>query len=311
MAIIDIEVLKEKFGPGDSPRSADYIDLIETLADDRNAVYYANTSPEDTEANRIWFNTSSEVLYVYFNDDWVGIGEEQGIPGDSAYQVAVDNGFVGNEEAWLTSLIGPQGNIGPQGDMGSQGIQGLQGNTGPQGPEGPQGIQGIQGIQGNNGPQGPQGEQGPQGIQGQAGASVTLKGSVDELVELPSSNNTPGDSYINQDDGNLYVWTGSEWFDAGQIVGPQGPQGIQGIQGNTGPQGEQGIQGDQGPQGTQGIQGNTGPQGESGLVAANSPLSYNSEEKSISIDLSNYYTSSQTNNIATSKAIAMAIVFGG
>jgi hypothetical protein len=83
MAIIDIEVLKEKFGPGDSPRSADYIDLIETLADDRNAVYYGNTAPEDTEANRVWFNTSSEVLYVYFNDDWVTIGGEQEISGTS------------------------------------------------------------------------------------------------------------------------------------------------------------------------------------------------------------------------------------
>src|SRR5688572_31037929 len=54
----------------------------------------------------------------------------EGVPGDSAYKVAVDNGFVGTEAEWLESLIGPQG---------AQGIQGIQGN---------QGIQGIQGIQG-------------------------------------------------------------------------------------------------------------------------------------------------------------------
>lgn len=32
-----------------------------------------------------------------------------GVQGKSAYQVAVDNGFVGTEEEWLKSLIGPAG----------------------------------------------------------------------------------------------------------------------------------------------------------------------------------------------------------
>ena len=35
-----------------------------------------------------------------------------GAPGDSAYQVAVNNGFVGDEQAWLDSLQGPQGPAG-------------------------------------------------------------------------------------------------------------------------------------------------------------------------------------------------------
>jgi hypothetical protein len=35
-----------------------------------------------------------------------------GAPGDSAYQVAVNNGFVGDEQAWLNSLQGPQGPSG-------------------------------------------------------------------------------------------------------------------------------------------------------------------------------------------------------
>ena len=35
-----------------------------------------------------------------------------GDPGDSAYQVAVAEGFVGNEAAWLASLVGPQGDPG-------------------------------------------------------------------------------------------------------------------------------------------------------------------------------------------------------
>lgn len=56
-----------------------------------------------------------------------------GVAGDSAYDVAVDNGFVGTEEEWLESLVGPQG---PQGNQGSQGIQGIQGIQGPPGADG-------------------------------------------------------------------------------------------------------------------------------------------------------------------------------
>lgn len=41
-----------------------------------------------------------------------------GADGDSAYAVAVANGFVGTEAEWLTSLIGPQGPEGPPGEGG-------------------------------------------------------------------------------------------------------------------------------------------------------------------------------------------------
>ncbi len=84
---------------------------------------------------------------------------------------------------------------------------------------------------------------------------------------MPSSGNTVGDSYINQDDGNLYVWTGSAWLDSGQIVGPQGPQGVQGTQG------PQGIQGIQGVQGVQGVQGEVGPSAPGFYAQATAPSS--------------------------------------
>lgn len=44
-----------------------------------------------------------------------GAKGEQGI---SAYQVAVDDGFIGDEAAWLASLVGPQGIQGVQGEQG-------------------------------------------------------------------------------------------------------------------------------------------------------------------------------------------------
>lgn len=69
-----------------------------------------------------------------------------GVDGKSAYEVAVDNGFIGTEEQWLEYL-----RQGPKGDKGDQGPQGNEG------PVGPQGDTGLTGPQGDIGPQGPQG----------------------------------------------------------------------------------------------------------------------------------------------------------
>ena len=37
------------------------------------------------------------------------------LEGASAYAIAVRNGFIGTEEAWLASIVGPQGPEGPEG----------------------------------------------------------------------------------------------------------------------------------------------------------------------------------------------------
>ena len=51
----------------------------------------------------------------------------KGDPGDSAYQIAVEHGFVGTEEEWLASLHGATGATGPQGPQGPQGEAGVSG----------------------------------------------------------------------------------------------------------------------------------------------------------------------------------------
>ena len=76
---------------------------------------------------------------------------KMGTKGYSAYEVAVQQGFEGTVDEWLSSLQGPQG---PQGEQGEQGIQG---------PKGEQGIQGLKGEQGIQGPKGEQGETGQDG----------------------------------------------------------------------------------------------------------------------------------------------------
>lgn len=96
---------------------------------------------------------------------------------------------------------------------------------------------GAQGPQGEVGPQGPAGPTGPQGT------SINVKASVATVALLPSTGNSANDARIVDADGDLYVWGGSSWSSAGQIVGPQGPQGIQGIQGAKGDTGATGPSG--------------------------------------------------------------------
>lgn len=61
----------------------------------------------------------------------------KGEAGDSAYQVAVTNGFKGTEQEWLTSLKGPKG------DPGQAGAQGTQGAQGPKGADGKTPVRGV------------------------------------------------------------------------------------------------------------------------------------------------------------------------
>lgn len=101
MTIRTIEYLLGRFGSGKYPGSADYVDLIDSLADDRNAVYFSGTAPSDTGANPLWFNTSTNVLSVY-DGEWVTAGGAQG----------------------------PEGPAGPAGATGAQGPQGEPGASG-------------------------------------------------------------------------------------------------------------------------------------------------------------------------------------
>lgn len=76
---------------------------------------------------------------------------DRGPRGYSAYEVAVQEGYIGTKDEWLLSLKGPQGNPGPKGERGLQGPRGQQGTQGPQGPQGPKGEQGPKGDTGESG----------------------------------------------------------------------------------------------------------------------------------------------------------------
>jgi hypothetical protein len=168
---------------------------------------------------------------------------------------------MGNNVA--ISSLGP---TGPQGETGPTGPTGPTGATGDTGPTGPTGAESTV-----TGPTGPTGAAGPQGV------AVDLKGSVALIASLPPTGNTINDAYIVDEDGDLYVWDGTVWYSAGQIVGPTGPTGATGDTGLTGPTGAAStVTGPTGP---------TGPTGATGIVSVTGPITNSGTPTSATIGI--------------------------
>ena len=73
---------------------------------------------------------------------------EKGKDGKSAYEIAVEHGFVGTETEWLESLKGVDGKDGCD---SRNGVDGLPGKDGKDGADGLPGRDGIDGINGSDG----------------------------------------------------------------------------------------------------------------------------------------------------------------
>lgn len=157
-----------------------------------------------------------------------GADGAQGVSGSSAYDVAVSNGFVGTEAAWLASLVGNQGPPGNDGAPGVDGNDGAQGDPGPQGLTGADGdsayavalangfvgseaawLLSLVGAQGLPGADGADGVQGPPGTDGADGAPgvTTLSGASDVDV-------------TGLAEGQSLIWdaTGSVWVPSADEV---------------------------------------------------------------------------------------------
>ena len=72
---------------------------------------------------------------------------KDGADGKSAYQIAVDSGFDGTEQAWLASLKGEKGDKGDTGATGAKGEKGDKGDPGATGAAGKDGAAGKSAYQ--------------------------------------------------------------------------------------------------------------------------------------------------------------------
>lgn len=52
-------------------------------------------------------------------------------------------------------------------------------------------------------------------VRGADGTSINIKGSKDNVSQLPTVGNSEGDAYLIG--GNLYIWDGTNWKDVGAI----------------------------------------------------------------------------------------------
>ena len=79
--------------------------------------------------------------------------------------------------------------------------------------KGEKGDQGIQGIQG---------KQGEQGAKGDPGSKSLIRGTVNNIEALPTTDILEGDCYFIKDIGDLYSYLNSEWIKVGNLKGPIG-----------------------------------------------------------------------------------------
>lgn len=156
------------------------------------------------------------------------------VRGDSAYEVAVEAGYVGTVEQWLASLIGPRG---VKGDTGPRGSQVYTGTTTPPDTLGADGDVYTQHTTATN-----------LGVttttvalwSRAAGTWARVGGDVRGAAWYTNTTGTPsatvplGDMLLRVDSGDVYQRAASGWELRGNIKGPQGTQGVKGDQGAAG-----------------------------------------------------------------------------
>ncbi len=172
-----------------------------------------------------------------------------GVDGKSAYEIAQDNGFSGDETQWLASLKGDKGD---KGDTGATGATGAQGDKGDVGATGAQGDKGDKGDTGATGAQGDKGDKGDTGATGATGAQGD-KGDKGDKGDIGATG-AQGDKGDKGDTGA----TGAQ--------GDKGDKGDTGATGATGAQGDKGDKGDKGDIGATGAQGDKGDKGDTGAT---------------------------------------------
>ena len=177
------------------------------------------------------------------------IGNVKGSDGKSAFQIAKENGFDGDEKQWLESL---QGKDGEQGEAGPKGDQGPQGKDGPKGEKGDpftfedftaeqleqlKGEPGEKGEDGDSayqvalnndfigserewldslkGETGAQGETGPQGLPGEKGEPFTFEDfTPEQLALLKGEKGDDGKSAYEIAKENNFEGSEQEWLDS-------------------------------------------------------------------------------------------------
>jgi len=273
-----------------------------TFADDTTET--VNLVPVEVFANIYYDDQTNELVFVLLDNSEVRVPIE--LPeGKSAYEVAVANGFVGDEAAWLASLVGATGAAGATGAEGQSAFDAwiAAGNSGTV----------TDFLESLVGATGATGATGTTGAAGNDGASVSVQSGLfyddaippadlTNLTQLPAFDSTSvGQAFtVKTPDDVLDLYfhgaNGANWTivpNWGGIPGPKGEPGTPGTNGINGVNGREvefqttatyiqwrrtgdtvwtnlvALSALQGPKGDKGIDGNNGQDGESILLQMN------------------------------------------
>ena len=193
---------------------------------------------------------------------------KDGVDGKSAYQIAVDNGYPGTEQAWLASLKGDKGDTGEPGAAGEKGEPGEKGDTGTAGKDGRDGTDGAAGRDGVNGASayeiavqhGYSGSEtawleslnGADGAKGDTGATGA-KGEKGDKGDPGATGAAGKDGAAGKSAYQIAVasgFDGTEQAWLASLKGEKGDKGDTGAAGAVGAKGEKGDKGDPGKDGT-------------------------------------------------------------
>ncbi|MCI2813034.1 YSIRK-type signal peptide-containing protein, partial [Staphylococcus lugdunensis] len=188
--------------------------------------------------------------------------DSDGLNGDTYIDTNTGDTYKKENGKWVPSgnIKGPKGDKGENGQNGRDGKDVLNGKVDPQSSQGKDGDKYINTVTGdvfvksgdnwtNEGNiKGPKGDKGDNGLNGRDGKDV-LNGKVNPQP----SQGKDGDKYINTVTGDVFVKSGDNWTNEGNIKGPKGDKGDNGLNGRDGkdvlngkvnPQPSQGKDGD-------------------------------------------------------------------
>lgn len=202
---------------------------------------------------------------------------KDGVDGKSAYEIAVDNGYPGTEQAWLASLKGDKGDTGEPGAAGEKGEPGEKGDTGAAGKDGRDGTDGAAGRDGVNGASayeiavqhgysgsetawleslhgadGAKGDTGVAGAKGEKGdtGATGAKGEKGEKGDPGSTGAAGKDGAAGKSAYQIAVASGFDGTEQAWLASLKGEKGDKGDTGAAGAKGEKGDKGDPGKDGT-------------------------------------------------------------
>lgn len=189
-----------------------------------------------------------------------------GDDGKSAYEIAVDNGFVGTEQEWLESL---------EGENGYTPIKGVDYFDGKDGADGKDGYTPVKGVDYFDGKDGYTPVKGVDYFDGQNGKDgyTPIKG-VDYFDGVDGKNGVDGKDGANGVDGKDGISATHSWDGTTLIVtsaSGTSSANLKGEKGEKGDAGPQGLKGDQGEKGADGAPGAKGDPGDNRVYVGDNP----------------------------------------